>query len=449
MLRSSLCGPWLGLSLACLACAAAGPAPGPETEPVDPRVAWLRAEAIPVRSIDPANEDFTDLEPLRAILAGRRVVILGEATHGDGSTFLAKSRLVRFLHRELGFGVLAFESGFYDCWKAWGRIEAGEDPDAELRRSVFPIWTRSAQVQALIGDFAVAARSERPLVLAGFDPQFTGELSERHLLDDLSRLADAVGMAGEELEQRIAGPLANLLGARYEFGELPSAAERSDFLRALAQLEERLRREGDGVPERAFWLRLLESTRDNAVASWNTDWSRSVLESPEEYAVRERLMGEQLAWLARERFPGEKIVAWMHMGHAARGLDGVEVPSPVHARLYRTLQPAGAVARAELGEEVYTVAFLAYQGRYRIVFRDSPPVELLRPTEGSLEDLFHRTGLRYAFLDLSRPGALPPWLRGRLIARPVGYKEMRARWHEVFDGALFLDRMEISERAGG
>jgi erythromycin esterase len=156
-------------------------------------------------------------------------------------------------------------------------------------------------------------------------------------------------------------------------------------------------------------------------------------------------MGEQLVWLARERFPGRKIVVWMHSGHAARGLAGVEVPSPVHARLYRTLKPAGAVAHAALGDELYTVGVIAYQGQFATVFRERPE-ELLRPTEGSLEDLLHRTGLAHAFLDLRRAGRLPQWLGGPLIARPIGYKEMRVQWPEVFDGLLFLDRMDVSEK---
>lgn len=69
------------------------------------------------------------------------------------------------------------------------------------------------------------------------------------------------------------------------------------------------------------------------------------------------------------------------------------------------------------------------------------------PTEGSLEDLFHRAGLAQAFLDL-RKGA-PGWLRERVIARPMSYMEMRARWQEVYDGVLFLDRMDVSERTAG
>ena len=448
MLRSGIGG-----LVAALALSLGSPAAAPDSAPAataDPRVAWLRDAAVPIRSIAPADEDFSDLRALRPVLGGARVVILGEATHGDGNTFLAKGRLVRFLHQEMGFDVLAFESGFYDCWKAWQRIEAGDDPEAAFRQSVFAIWTRSAQVQPLIDYFAAAARSPRPLVLAGIDPQFTGELSGRCLLDDLVKTAGAAGMSGEALAERISAPLANLVEGRYEPTdlppEIPTQAARSAFLAAMSDLEGRVRREGQAVPNRAFWLRWLASIGAFAANSWSTDWTRSLLEDPEGYAVRERLMGEQLVWLAREQFPGRKIVVWLHSGHAARGLAGVEVPSPVHTRLYRTLQPAGAVARAELGKELYVVGVLAYQGRFANAF-DPTPETLLQPTEGSLEDLLHRTGHAHAFLDLSRAARLPRWLRGPTIARPIGYKEMRASWREVYDGLLFLDRMEISERA--
>lgn len=410
----------------------------------DPRVAWLRHEVVAIRSIDPADDDFSDLRALGSILDGAQVVVLGEATHGDGDTFLAKARLVLYLHRELGFDVLAFESGFYDCWKAWRAIEAGSDPETAFRQSVFPVWTRTRELQPLIDHFAAAARSERPLELAGIDPQFSGELSERHLLDDLTAVAAGAGMASEAWSGRAAGPLANLVAARYELGEVPAEAERAAFFAAMAELAERLA-EGPGArPERSFWLRLLESTAAHAAVAWQIDWSRPILESPH-YGVRDRLMGEQLVWLARERFPGRRIVAWMHSAHAARGLRRVEVQSPVHARLYRTLQPAGAVAHAELGDALYTVAVLAYQGRYRAPRGLSE--ELLRPTAGSLEDLLHRTGRPIGFLDLSGPTRRPPWLGRPLIARPIGYKEMRAPWPEVFDGILFLDRMRPPERA--
>lgn len=409
----------------------------------DKKVTWLRGEAIALRSIEPGEEDFSDLEPLRSVLANKRIVILGEASHGDGTAFLAKTRLIQFLHRELGFDVLAFESGFYDCAKAWQRIGAGDDPAAAFRQSVFSIWTRTAQLQPLIAYFAAAARSQRPLELAGIDPQFTGEMSQRFLLGDLVRVAEAVGLKGDEFSARISAPLANLVEGRYENGELPPPEARAELLSALDELARRLRAAGEKVPEQGFWLRFAESTRQLAWSSWTFDWKRPLLEDPENYAVRDRAMGESLAWLARHRFAGRKIIVWAASFHSAREVDEIDVPSPVHMRLFRTFQPMGAVARRELGEELYTVAVLAYQGRYSA---RGKPIEILQPSAGSLEDLFHRTGLPHAFLDLSRTRRLPGWLRDPLVARAMGYKEMKAPWGRVFDGVLFLDRMAASEK---
>ncbi|MHC4610214.1 MAG: hypothetical protein ACYS7M_07705, partial [Planctomycetota bacterium] len=64
----------------------------------DPRTAWLRQNAVPIRSIDPQDEDYSDLQFLREDLRHVRVVLLGEGDHGGGSDFKAKTRLVKFLH---------------------------------------------------------------------------------------------------------------------------------------------------------------------------------------------------------------------------------------------------------------------------------------------------------------------------------------------------------------
>jgi len=66
------------------------------------RIAYLKKHAIPVRSIDAEDGNFADLEPLREVIGSRRVVMLGESTHGDGATFAAKSRLIKFLHERMG-----------------------------------------------------------------------------------------------------------------------------------------------------------------------------------------------------------------------------------------------------------------------------------------------------------------------------------------------------------
>ena len=92
--------------------------------------AFARAQApslLPahaVRSINPTDTDFRDLEFLQAEIGPARVVMLGEPSHGEGNVFEAKIRLLRFLREQMGFTTVAFESGFYDLHKAQQALEA-------------------------------------------------------------------------------------------------------------------------------------------------------------------------------------------------------------------------------------------------------------------------------------------------------------------------------------
>jgi erythromycin esterase len=65
-----------------------------------------------LRTLDPDDEDFSDLEPLREIVGDARVVAIGESTHRVHEFYQLRHRVTRFLVRELGFTAMVLESGF-------------------------------------------------------------------------------------------------------------------------------------------------------------------------------------------------------------------------------------------------------------------------------------------------------------------------------------------------
>lgn len=425
-----------------------------EPDARDERVAWLREHAIPLRTIDPDDEDFADLEPLVGAIGTARVVALGEQSHGDGATFLAKDRLVRFLHRRMGFDVLLWESGTFDCRLVNRDLDAGLPASEAASAGIFPIFTASGQILPVIGYAAATRETLRPLEIAGFDCQFSGSAGRAELPAYLAAFFDALDpevlrpSGGTDWEAALAALCA---GVGIPVEEEPEDGEEEEGGRVAA------------APERAVIGHLrgvIDTRRDELASVWGAReiaFAERVLGnlevfdrmgrapstgSPADTNLRDRRMGENLAWLVDEYYAGRKVLVWAASFHLMRNADTIR-----SERLdYADTVPMGHVAHELLGEDYYAVAFTAHSGKAGNPFRtaqDLPP-----PEPDGLEALLHEAAAPYAFLDLRDLAPGGEWLRGELSARPLGYSPMRADWTQVFDAFVFTDEMFPSTRDG-
>ena len=424
--------------------------PAPER---DPRVAWLAKNATRIRTLDPAAGDLRDLEPLRAALRGARVVMLGEQSHGDGATFVAKTRLIRFLHEEMGFNVLAFESGLYDCPKAWEFLVKGEEARTALSRGIFTIWTRSREVQPLLDYIGKESKGAHPLELTGVDSQCTGTASEDFLAADLAAYLARIDpklAQGEEWD-RVARVIGLLNRSAWEMREepVPPASEQEAFARTIERWRAVIAKR-DHTPATqpwsgSYWRQVLASLRAFAEQDWRTNYADRIAGTPVSvFTMRDVQMGKNLIWLANERYPKEKIIVWAATAHNARALPTVKTSDPKFARLYKGWTPMGEIARKTLGSQLYSIGILSYEGETAPFARqrtDIPPA-----SRDSLEDLFTRASFETAFLDFRHPPAGGGWLHSMLTAKLLGHIEMQADWTRVVDGVVFMRKMEPSHK---
>ena len=115
------------------------PTPPPlQTEPPAEWVAYVQAQAHPLQSIDPLNTDYSDLAFLAPLLQGRNIVELGESGHGVAEFSQTKIRLIKYLHEQLGYDVMAFESSILSTYLA--NEQASQlTPTAFMQDSIFAV----------------------------------------------------------------------------------------------------------------------------------------------------------------------------------------------------------------------------------------------------------------------------------------------------------------------
>ncbi len=111
--------------------------------------------------------EFKNLANLKEALKDVEIIALGENTHGLGEVFTVKTDLVKYLHEELGFTMVLFESGFGDAALAWEQIDS---LSAELYTTTFTsnFYYKSKEIEGLM---QYVKNQNKDLVIQGFDCQ--------------------------------------------------------------------------------------------------------------------------------------------------------------------------------------------------------------------------------------------------------------------------------------
>jgi erythromycin esterase len=414
---------------------------------------WLRTNAVPMRSIDPADEEFSDLIPLKEYIGKARVVFLGEQSHGDGSTFLAKGRLIRFLHQVMGFDVLAWESGTYDCRQMEAALHSTAPIEEATDQGVFRLWGGSAQVRNVFEYARSTYATTNPLEMAGFDPQFSTASSpgqmQKEILDFLEHIDPPV-LSSEQKEIIQKG-----LNQFTEFRKMPPE-QRQKFRFVQAANEEPVLGSVIGqLIKRQNGLMDVKSRRDldfYVRCLQNLEVFEALMRKLSEISasggsmkssdnnIRDQRMGENIIWLAKERYPDRKIIVWAASSHNSRNLPSSVVGPDPTKPLYEGYVSMGQVAHDVLGDEMYSIAFTAYEGKAAILGRD--PEEIAPAPEGSLESLMHQVGKPYLFVDFRNiQKDSNHWLHQPIMARPLGNVEMKGDWAMVFDAMIYTETM--------
>ncbi len=403
----------------------------------------------------------TDYDALLGLIGDRRVVLIGEASHGTHDFYAERARITRRLIAERGFTAVAIEGDWPDATRVDRYVTGGardtraQDALADFAR--FPAWMwRNRDVVAFVdwlraenanrADPATKARffgldlyslrSSMEAVVAyldGVDPQAARRARERYAC------FDHVGAEGQSYGYALAHE-----------GALPCEGE------VVAQLVE-LRRRAGAYLSRDGW-----SARDQQFVA---EQNAVVVRDAEEY-YQQMYRGGESSWNLRDRHMARtlgalldhlsrvgarpaKIVVWEHNSHVG---DARATTKGVRGQI-----TVGQLAREALGDDAFLIGMTTYDGEVTAAPDWGRPAHRwrVRPAlPDSHEAFLHDVGMPRFWLATSEP-AVRAALTGPRLERAIGvvYRPLHERQSHYFlsdlarrfDAVLHLDRTEALE----
>ncbi len=390
---------------------------------------YVRQHAVPISSLTDTT-NFSDLASIGSAVSGKRIVQLGESTHGSKQMNQMKTRLIQYLHQQHNFSVIAFESSMFACNQ---QLERQTSLSIQLMRDcIFGVW-RTQEVSELFKYIISTQATDRPLRLAGFDVQPSSQYDtvqnlliylEAHLGQlQLPELKSAV--------QRMFNLRADLRSCMNN-----TQVACSNILTEYQNLTPVFKQVADV---------LLGGNREMQLASLI---SRAMIYEIEYYqqmargyrgsaGFRDQYMAENLTNLIKVYYPNEKVMVWAHNSH---------ITTDYITETYRAQQDKsmGMHLDHEWRNQLYTIGFYMLSGQS--ADNQGEPIQVTPHNRDSLESIVSSANRPQIFLPLTpqnQPGPEDDWLHQLTETKYWGAWIYRIYPAQSYDGIIVIGQSSL------
>lgn len=384
-----------------------------------------------IKSVSPVDTVYDDLNFLQYILKNKKIVFLGESGHGDGSTFEAKTRLIKYLHENLGYNVIAFEGAtIFDLYYAGAIIKKGGTPQIaaqQLKRGLYFAWSGSQEFREMAN---YIGQNSKSLTLIGIDNNFamTGYAHFfPKFLDQIFNISSSSELDYQNfLEQH------NLLLTKSFQLTNDSIFNFDKFILDIEIMKVIVGESSKGSLEvKDYFIHEL----DNLVSF--VDEIEMGLEASVIY--RDRQMAENLIWAIDNYYPNEKVIIWTANTHAAKNIN-----QAIYAEgddLYQRFTTLAQHISDEYGaNKVFSIACTSVEGEFNS-YPDPIPISI--PETSWDHKRAQEIKNDFAFIDFIKMRK-SEFGNIEFESTILGYQPHQGKWYNIFDGVLFIRKMKPS-----
>lgn len=406
------------------------------------------------KAVQPLTGGPRDYDALLDRIGNRKLVLIGEASHGTHEFYRERAKITQRLITERGFTAVALEADWPDAFRVNRFVRGGtDDPTAEaaLRGfSRFPTWMwRNEVVEQHVTWLREHNRKlprEKRTGIYGLD------------LYSLHNSIEAVLSYLDRVDPAAAARMRSHYGCFDEYEGNSQAYASAVALGARESCEPEVRQALEAVERSARELRTRSPGDEEELFSAHQN--ARLIKNAEEY-YRTMFRGRVSSWNLRDQHMAEtliavanhleslgreaKIVVWAHNSHLG---DARATEMGAHAELN-----LGQLVRERWGDEALAIGFSTYEGSVTAASGWDAPAEHKRVRPGlpkSYERLFHELEVPAFYLDLERHGAEVEAHGSALLQRAIGVIYLpeterqshyfNARLVKQFDVMLHFDR---------
>jgi erythromycin esterase len=355
-------------------------------------------------------------------ISDKRIVLLGEFTHGAKEIFQVRNELIRFLHEKQGFNTILFESGIGEL--AAVDINRKQLNVAQMTLGFFGAW-RNTAFKTLM-DYAKINN----MAVSGFDVERTGN-SFKDILKTAARKQNIDTTFCNKLEERFGMIQQQLVDKKVVYDSVSTKTFQliADYQQTYDLLS--VNRPGNFGKDVMFSRRtitnrirflqyMLQFAKDK---DWNS-----------RRAAADAVMADNIRWLADSIYKNEKLIVIGHNFHIAKSNEHQKVMGEILHNLF----PA----------DTYSFGFFAGSGSYA---DDSGKETKMLPPDSAGIDFKHIIAPFKGFVtylhipETKLPGT--EWLHQYVVVNdtfidPGGSNKMIPA--KEFDGLLFLKKVSPS-----